>query len=350
MATSGTVSQTQFTTQEVIDAAFELCRLTQQQITSQHIQTALRHLFTFLSSIVNKGIPLWCVERQLLPLYEGVFTVPTPTGTVDIMNANLRQIQRLSGEYDSSEGTAEFAFDGDLETACTQISAGGDIEIEFDSTTIPTNFGILPNATATWNIAIQTSNDGSTWTTVWSNTTFAAVAGEWYWFDIEGIPSISFVRLKATAPTILDVTEFVVANTPMAIPLAPINRDDYSNLPNRNQQGRPVQYMYEKKITTQMLLWPVPSIAYVFNQVEVWLKRYPQDVGTMRQTLEIPQSWYWAIVTVLGYRCAMSIKEVDPERIPIIKEEMNSALSDAWAGQTDGSPQFLYPNISPYTR
>lgn len=350
MATSGTVSQTQFTTQEIIDQAFEMCKLTPQQVTSQHIQTALRILFTYLSSIVNKGIPLWCIERRLLPLYEGVYTVPTPVGTVDVLNANLRQVNRLSGDPDSSEGVAANAFDGDLSTACIQTTPGGWIELEFDSSAIPTNFGIMPNSTGTWNIAIQTSNDGTTWTDVYTDTVFAAVLGEWQWFDIEGIPSVAFVRLKATAPTILNVTEFVIANTPMSIPLASINRDDYSNLPNRNQQGRPVQYQYEKKITTQMLLWPVPSSAYILNQVEIWLKRYPQDVGTMRMTLEIPQSWYWFICCLLAYRCSISIKEIDRELSPILKQEMNDNAPDVWAGQTDSAPQYLYPNISPYTR
>jgi hypothetical protein len=350
MATSGTVSETSFPVQEFVDQAFRMCRLVPQQITSEHIQTALKLLFTYLSSLVNKNIPLWVIERTLLPIYQNVYTVPTPQGTVDVMNANLRQITRLSGTYTSSEGTAAFAFDGDLETACTEIAPAGNIAVEFDSATFATNFGIMPNATGTWDISIQISQDGVTWTTVYTDAAFAAVANEWQWFDIQGIPAVLFVRLKANNTTVLDVIEFVVANTPQAIPLAPINRDDYSNLPNRTFLGRPVQYQYEKKLSTAMNLWPVPSAQFVLYQVEAWLKRYPQDVGAMADDLEVPQSWYWAICCVLAYRCARSIKEVDPNRAMEIKEDMEEALNDAWSGQSDGSPVFLYPNISPYTR
>jgi len=85
MATSGTVGQTVFETRKVIDHAFRRAKIQPQQITSEHIDTALDLLFLNLSAIASYGIPLWVLEKTILPIYRGQRSVPLPVGTVDIM-------------------------------------------------------------------------------------------------------------------------------------------------------------------------------------------------------------------------------------------------------------------------
>ncbi len=105
MATSGTVSTTQFTTRQVIDHAYRRCRLGAQQITSEMIDIANDQLYLVLSNLANRGVQLWCIERTVMPLYEGQGAVTLPLGTVDVLNTNLRTLQQALGTESSTATT-----------------------------------------------------------------------------------------------------------------------------------------------------------------------------------------------------------------------------------------------------
>lgn len=284
-------------------------------------------------------------------MYEGQSTIVLPDGTVDVLNCNLRSLNRLTGTATSSSGTADNAFDGDLTTTCTLGAAAGNISLFFSGTAVPTNFGILPNVSGTWDIAIQTSIDGVSWSTVYSNSALSVSAGLWNWIDVEGVLSSTIaVRLLAGATTTLDVREFYVANTPNEIPLAKVNRDSYSNMPNKSFRSRPTEFWYDKRRgPTAMNLWPVPSTDFVFWQLVNYIQRQVQDVGSLTQSLDIPQRWFLAIINELAKELALSIPEVKPELRGELLGLAAQTMSEAWAGENDGSPTYILPNIRPYT-
>lgn len=364
MATTGTVSTTAFNTGKLIDRAFGRCRKNPQQITPEYLSIAQDLLYLLLSTLGSKGIALWTVTKQILPVYDSIQDVPAPLGTIDVLNANLRNITQLQlgpgATYTSSSGVAGNAFDDNLATACVQTAANGFLQVQYASTSQPVTFGIMPNATATWNIAIQTSTDGVTFTTVYSNTALAVVAGQWFWVDIEGIPEsgVTYVRLQASGGTTLNVTEFVTGANLQEIPLAKINRDDYANLPNKWFQGRPVQFWYNKQIAQPVLvLWPTPSLQFTYSQIILYTQRYVQDVGTLTQTIEIPQRWFEAIRIRLAYKLATTIPECkdallenDPNGMNDLRAEDQTEWATAWASETDSSPTMLRPRIWNYTR
>lgn len=361
MSVSGTTSTTVFRTQRVIDEAIRNCRLTAQQITSETLEEAKNKLYLILSDLANDGIPLWCIESHILPLYQGNPHVYCPLGTVDVLNANLRTLQRLTaGTPSSSEGVASNAFDENLTTACTQTTPAGTITFSYDSTTSPTSFGLLPNSTGSWDFIVETSTDGVSYNPVYTKTDYAAVKGQWLWFDLvdplsttqsEFLNDIYFVRLRATGTTILNVTEFVIADSPTEIPLALINRDDYMNLPDKTFQGRPVQYWFNRQRDIPIMeIWPAPNLTAVFQQVTMYTQRYIMDVGTLSESLDIPQRWFTAIVDQLAWKLGKSRKEVNIQLIPELKADAADSLKRAWGGETDGSPAYFRPNISPYTR
>jgi len=351
MATSGTISTTVFKTRKVIDHAFRRTKLAPQQITAEYIETANDLLYLYLSTLTSKGIALWCIEKQILPMYENVQTVPCPRGTVDILNANLRTSNRFGGTASASEGDAENAFDGDIDTECVQSAPAGWIQLALDSGAQASVFGILPGTSGEWDFSIQGSTDGVTWTELYTATAQAMVDGEWLWVDIEGVLAYAFYRLKANNTTVLDVREFYFGNLLDEIPIAKINRDDYANLPNKFFAGRPVQFWYDKQRTTPLMtLWPAPEAQYTFSQLVVYRQRYVQDVGTMTQELDIPQRWYLAIVMELALQLCNEIPEVEPGRWAELKPEADEKLREAWDSETDSSPSYILPNISCYTR
>lgn len=352
MATSGTVSQTVFETRKVIEHAGRRAGLVPSQLVAEHLETALDLLFLTLSQYISLGIKLWNVQKNILPIYERVSTIPMAVGVVDTFNVNLRTSTRLStGTLTASEGDADNAFDGDLSTACVQTLAAGNISIELDVAQAVPMYGFMPNASGTWSFAFQFSDDGITWTTIFSETDFAVVAATWYWFDVEGVLEHGWYRLLATGATILNVTELVFQVTPSEIPLALINRDDYSNLNNKFFPGRPTEYRYDKQRDRAYLnLWPAPQFQFTFAQLVCYVQTYIQDVGTLQQTLDIPQRWYMAVVLDLASGLVKEIKEADKSQIPVIDADLAMYLKRAWGGESDGSPAYLLPNLRPYTR
>jgi len=352
LATSGTVSQTVFETRKVIDHAFRRCKIAPQQITSEYLETASDLLYLILSTLASRGVALWCIDQQVLGMYEGQQTVDLPAGTIDVLNVNLRKTDRITATaYSSSSGTTANAFDGDVDTLCTLVAAAGNITVNFSATQI-TTIGLLYGATGTWDVTIQTSTDGLTWATRYANTALGATDGQWTWIDLEGIPSdTGAVRIVAGATTILSLREFVVANNPLEVPLAAVNRDQYSNLSNRFFRSRPTEFWYDKKRSpSELKLWPVPSAEYTFWQLVNYVQRNPQDVGTLTQELDIPQRWYLAIICELAKELAAEIPEVKPEVMVEVAGMANARMNEAWSSESDGSPMQILPNISPYTR
>lgn len=363
MTTSGTVSTTTFNTGKLIDRSFGRCQLPPQKITPEYLAIAQDLLYLSLSTIASKGIALWAVQKVVLPLYDAVQDVLAPLGTVDVLNANLRsvtqlQLPALGSVYASSAGgTAANAFDNNLATACTQTAPNGYIQVQFPAAGQPVVFGILPNAAGAWNVAIQTSSDGIAFTTVYSNTTLAAVAGQWQWIDVQGVPEsgVLYVRLQAAGGTTLDVTEFVCGAAPQEIPIAKINRDNYSNYPNKWFQGRPLEFWYNKSLPQPTLtLWPSPQLQFTFSQIVLYTQRYVQDVGTLTQTVEVPQRWFLAILTRLAKELMLMIPEVakgmsDLDKQTLLQEDKDR-WGEGWASESDASPVTMRPMIRAYTR
>lgn len=352
MATSGTTSTTVFETRRVIDHAFRRCKMSPQEIVGEHIETALDLLFLYLSSLVNRGIKLWNVDRIILPIYERQFSVPTPLGTVDMLDCNLRTSTRhTEGTQTASEGVAANAFDGNLSTACIQTAAAGNITLQLTTAIAIPIFGLLPNASGTWNYVIEFSDDGTTYTPILTRTNVTVVAGEWLWEDAEGVLPHAYYRLRATGTTVLSVTELVFQNLPQEIPLYQLNRTDYSNLPNKTRTGRPTQFWWDRMRTQPVItLWPNPETQFTFSQLTCYIQQHIQDVGALTQQLDIPQRWYLAIVCNLAEQLGREIKEVRPEMIPILQADAQKELKKVWDGETDNSDAFFRPNISPYTR
>lgn len=351
MTTSGTVSTTVFQTRKLIEHAYRRVGVIPEQLTPDRVQTALDLLYLRLSAIANEGYPLWAIQKEILPLYYGTQTVLTPVGTVNLQNCNLRTLQRLTGTPSASEGEAQDAFDGDLETECTQVSDGGWIQIEAQTPSRVTTLGILPNVSDTWDISLQGSEDGISFTTLRTFSGFEASMGEWFWVDLEGIRPWKVYRLQAEAGTVLDVVEFYLGNQPREIPLAPINRDDYYNLPDKVFLGRPTQYWYDRQRVQPVInLWPAPAEEFTFAQLVLSVHRQIEDVGTMIQEVEVPQRWKLAIMSKLAADVGLADPEADPGKVAIASAEAETEWSKAWAGESDSSPVYLRPNISPYTR
>jgi hypothetical protein len=321
---------TVFNTRKVIDHAYRRCRIPPEGISSEQIDFALDTLYLVLSMLANRGLQLWCIERYLMPLYEAQGLITMPNGIVDILNTNLRTIEVVN----------ENTTDTTTSTTYTTI---------FPAQTQVTVIGIEWSGAST-SYALETSNNGTTWTTLSTQDNPNATAGMVTWVDVQGSLATTYFRVRATTG-VLNQTQVIFANTPNEIPMARLNRDDYVNLPNKTFEGRPLQFWCDRQLNNPVLyLWPVPSAQFVTAQVVVWVKRYIMDVGTMTQEIEVPQRWYDSIVYVLASRLAEETPTVDPQMIAILDQKAQRSLLEAENEERDDSPIYLTPNIAVYTR
>jgi hypothetical protein len=282
----------------------------------------------FLSDLANQGAPLWCIEKQIYPLYDGVGDITMTDGTVDILNSNFRWLQQVTGiNYDDPTYR----------------------EVDFTDAIFVANVGILWSAAAV-PIVFERSDDGVIWDEFQTETPTAS-AGEWTWYDMDSSVAARYFRIRATSGT-LGFSQIYLANTPTEIPLARMNRDDYTNLPNKAfQSNRPLQYWFDRQVNNPIMhMWPVPNLAATVCQIVVWRQRYIMDVGTMTQDVEVPQRWLEAIVSGLAAKMALELVEVDVNLIPILDQKAAISLNIAQMEERDNSPMMIAPNISPYTR
>lgn len=233
MATSGTVGQTTISTDRIIEKAVMRCGLSPTFLTAESIDIALEDLFMLLLSLSNRGLNLWCIDRQVVPLVAGQSTYVLPDGTQDLLNVLLS----------------------------TPLGDG----------------------------------------------------------------------------------------TYRDLPIMPLNRDDYTSLPNKSQQSAiPVNYWFEKLVKPQITLWPVPNDSS--KHLSVYRYRQVQDIGDMTKELEIPVRWLEAICWQLALRLAFELPNVTAERLQAVMQMAQTMTIEVEGGETDSAPAYFAPNIACYTR
>lgn len=354
MATSGTVGQTTFNTRKLLEHAFGRCRVRREAITAEMLGIGTDCTWLVLSNLANLSVQLWAITRTILPLYENSYQVTLPTGTLDVLTATLRNLARLTDSAitltTSAGGTADYAFDDDFETACTQTSANGNISAQWDSAVLVTTAGLLFETAFTGTLNFERSDDGSTWVTILSVADVSAAADEWVWYDFDGNLEAEYFRVRASGGGTLDVIEAFFGNNPREITIARLNLTDYANLPDKTSQGSPLQFYLDRQRTQPIMwIWNAVGSEYKYNQIIVNRSRQLEDVGTLPQEVEVPQRYYDAIVWMVAERLAWEVVEVkvDPT---VLAQRAEKALAEAQRGDTDASPLYLSPDISVYTR
>jgi hypothetical protein len=132
--------------------------------------------------------------------------------------------------------------------------------------------------------------------------------------------------------------------------MARLNRDDYTNLPNKNfTANQPFQFWFNRTIPQSTItLWPTPSDPFV--QMVVWYSSQIEDVGALSGQLAIPDRWYMAIQNMLAHQMSQELPGVDITRIQYLEVQAEKYFNQAEQEERDRSPIYYAPNVSVYTR
>jgi hypothetical protein len=332
MATSGNVGIVPTDVTQLIEHSARRCGVLATSLSAEQQISAKENLYFILSDLANRGISTWCQQKVVLGLALNQTTYNLPLGTVDVLDTFYR--------------TANFIGTPASATAVTWTTDAG-----VGNTLGATMIGMTSATNQTLNLVVETSPDGIVWTPLFTPPPQVLTAGLTAWFDIDNTRAARFWGLRETVSGSLTLTNVQFGYNGLEITMSQLNRDDYTNFPNKSFSGRPLQFWYDKQyLVPRLWLWPVPND--ITAQVVVWIQRQIQDVGSLTNTIEVPQRWLESIIFLLASRVAM---ELPPATLPQGRIEMLLALSEqhllqAEASESDGSTTKMLPNISPYTR
>jgi len=356
MAYSGTVGQTTINVQTLIDHGARRCGKLAEELTSEQQLSARESLFFLLSNLGNIGINYWAINKTVIGLKPDQYVYELPDGAIDVLNGLYRTMTRPTGTYTSSAGgTVAALADEDVSTICQQTSPNGNFTVDFGLTTTQYigSIGILPyvsgGGSTSWTLLYQYSYDNVTWSTLNNVGAVTVTDNEWLWTDIDPGQQVQYYRVSVSGGGTLALREWYLGTMSTEIPLARLNRDDYTNLPNKNfTANNPYQYWFNRTIPNPaMYLWPTPSNAFV--QLTVWYSRQIMDVGALTNELEVPQRWYEATVMMLAHRMSLELPGVPLGRVTYLENQAEKYLYIAEQEERDKSPMYFAPNISVYT-
>ena len=352
MAYSGTVGQTVVSVQKVIDQGARMSGKLAEELTVEQVQGSKQALFFILSNLINQGINYWCISKKVYGLKADQYEYLLPLGGNDVLNALYRTMTRPSGAVSASSGTAAYATDSNINTIDVQTAINGNITINYgtDNPIYAGSIGILPGTSGSFHILLEYSTDGSTWNLLEDTGVETWVDNEWLWYDIDPGANVQYYRMRETGGNTLAVREFYVGNNSTEVTMARLNRDDYTNLPNKNfTANQPYQYWFNRTLPqSKIVLWPAPSDPFV--QMTIWYSRQVMDVGDLYDELEIPQYFYQAIQMMLAHQMSLILPGVDLARVTYLEGQADKYFTMAENENRDRSPIYYAPNISVYTR
>ena len=139
--------------------------------------------------------------------------------------------------------------------------------------------------------------------------------------------------------------------------ILPVSRTEYASYPNKEQQGFPTVYWFDRLISSSrstgsagpsVTLWPVPNTDNGPQSLKYYRVRQIQDSALQNgQTVEIPYLWLEAFSYGLAYRLATIWS---PDKAPMLKAMADESYQIAADQNIEQANTYISPMISGYFR
>lgn len=330
--TSGTVGQSRLQVIRYIEHATRRCGVPPSVLTGEQLISARENLGFILTDLSTKGLAGWTYGKQVHAFVVGQCAYPLDSGTFAVSNALRRNATFNTGANSGDGYTSVFnSPDG--------VSVGSaDIHL---------------TSSGTFDFFLELSFDGiqyfyagrqiKTW-----------VAGDRAIIESTNTQPANYWRIRENTNAATFDAVYFLSNI-NEVPLGKLNKSDYSNLPDKGQLTTdPSTFWQDMQLEAPVInLWQAPSNA--FRHIVVWGRRYVMDVGEFTNWLEVPMRWQDAIIFELATRVYLELPKealagVDPSRLQYLEDKAQQKLTEAFSGESDGSPLRLSPRLTPYTR
>lgn len=129
--------------------------------------------------------------------------------------------------------------------------------------------------------------------------------------------------------------------------IMPISRTDYASYPNKELQGFPTVFWFNRLINPTITLWAVPNEDDYFT-LRYYACRQIQDAELANGlNLEIPYRWLDAFTTGLAWRLSLIH---NPEVSDRLEKLMNRSWEIAAGQDTENVPIAIVPGLNSYYR
>lgn len=393
MTTSGTSDWT-LDNAGLITEAFSRLAIHPTALTREHFISATRSLNLALQSFSNRGVNLWQVDLQSIPLIQGVTTYTLPSNTVNILDAYLETYQlgttvnqapNFSTVLNSTTVTvnqpAHGLSTGNWVEVVTQIAVGGIVLYGFYQATVQTgdiytiqsataaastinNGGVVPSFTTTngsptitcaltnhglapnEDFAVQVSTTVGSIPLFGNYTVGSVIDANTFTFSAQYNASVGETVFENLGQVQLQ-TQAMSAD-PIDRIMTSVSRTDYAAYPDKLQQGYPSTFWFDRlsPIPT-VTLWLVPDQngPYTFNYYR--MRRLQDASPTSGQTADIPYLFLDALAAELAMRLAR--KYAQP-----LMESLKMDAAEAWAMAAEENRErvqtFIVPDTSGYFR
>ena len=132
--------------------------------------------------------------------------------------------------------------------------------------------------------------------------------------------------------------------------IMPVSRTEYASYPNKEQQGFPTIFWFDRLINPTVTIWPVPDTVGFGSPKFLKYYRVTQVEDANLQsgeTADIPYRWLDALANGLAYYLA---RIWQPQMVPQLKAEADEAYAIAAAQDTENVAMYISPMIGGYFR
>jgi hypothetical protein len=332
MPTSGTVAQTQINVATLIDTAFRRAGKAPSTVSGELLNAAQNALYFLCAEMVNRGVNLFCVRKNILNVRAQTAAYSQSIGTDDILNVLYRTLQEPEG---------------------FPISGVDFIGVTLAAPVAITNVSGFFNAAGTTAMVVEYSN-GPSWQTLVAFGEASVDDGSDFASDIQRPVVAQSWRIRDASGNNLLPNTVRFRTVWNEVNMAQLNRDDYVNLPNKyntNYYGsqRGLQFWHDKQINPVLYVWPISN--QTNDQIVVYQHGQIEDIGELSNELAVPARWYECIIFTLAMRLCLEIPpgELPPGRLEFITGQATYYTQEAGRGESDGSSYRMTPRIDGYT-
>ena len=183
------------------------------------------------------------------------------------------------------------------------------------------------------------------------------MAAEWsnkginLWTVESGTLSLTTGTATYTLPAdTIDLLETVIrtgsGSNQQDVSINRISVSTYATIPNKNNQGRPIQIYVDRQATPKVSVWPTPDSSTTYT-LAYWRLRRIEDAGRAgSNTYDVPSRFIPCLVAGLAYHIATKRPEVGLDRVTFLKAAYDEQFTLAADEDRDKSSIQFAPNIT----
>jgi hypothetical protein len=128
--------------------------------------------------------------------------------------------------------------------------------------------------------------------------------------------------------------------------IMPVSRTEYASYPNKAQQGFPTTFWFDRTLSPEVTLWPVPDGSQ--TNLKYYRVRRVQDSNLQNgEQVEIPYYFMEALAFGLAQRLAMIWA---PDKVALMKPLADESYQIAASQNVETANFYVSPSVSGYWR